>query len=433
MRLDRTQRGRLAKAGQEFLVEHFEKLDAPAQDNLLRQLESLDLDLVTALRAGDGLAHPPQGVWEPLPAVEPEQRGRHTRAASLGAAELKAGRVAFALLAGGQASRLRWDGPKGTYPVGPATERCLFRILVEHVLRAHRDYRRRLPLAVTTSATTDAAIRAYFELNDCFGLDRQALSFACQGSLPALDEEGRLMLSAPDRIFTSPDGHGGALQALETQGILGYWEKRGVRTVCTFQVDNPLLQVVDPDFLGRLWERDLPIATKVIEKRRPSEKLGVVLRVGGRPAIVEYSELSKARAAARDADGRLRWRHGSIAVHAFRLDFLRETLTSGLPLHTARKEIPAADGTRRWGIKYERFVFDLFRRAGDVAVVETVREREYEPLKNAQGKESPATVRVALDREYRRWYREAGLEPPPGVLELSPLEVLGPDDLRPGA
>jgi UDP-N-acetylglucosamine/UDP-N-acetylgalactosamine diphosphorylase len=436
MKPDRTLRTRLTQAGQEFLAEHLEKLEEGKQEELLEQLEELDLDGLAALRRGEGLAPPPDGRWETMPCVPASRRGGSTPAAVRGTLELKAGKVGFVLVAGGQASRLRWDGPKGTFPIGPATERSLFRLLVEHLVRAGRDYHAVPPVAVTTSPTTDAAIRAFFELNDCFGLDREVITFACQSSLPALDEQGHLMLAARDRVFTSPDGHGGAIASLEQQGILAAWEQQGVATVCTFQVDNPLLRVVDPDFIGRIWTGGTAIATKVVRKERPEQKLGLVVRLDGRPAIVEYTEAPPERSAQRDPDGRLTYRLGSIAAHAFRLDFLRRALATPLPLHAAPKEIPCVDAqgqpARRRGTKYERFLFDLFPRAPEITVVEVDRDREYAPVKDAEGLESPETSRAALDAEYRRWYREAGREPPEGErLELSPLEATGPEDLRP--
>jgi UDP-N-acetylglucosamine/UDP-N-acetylgalactosamine diphosphorylase len=305
MKLERKLRTRLEKAGQEFLAEHFETLDATRQETLREQLEELDFELVASLRAGEGLADPPEGTIAPLPYVPVTDRGARTAAAERGRAELRDGKVAFVLLAGGQASRLQWDGPKGTFPIGPATERSLFQILVEHVLRAGRDYGAAPPLCVTTSSTTDAAVRTYFERAGCFGLDRELVRFACQGSIPALDDDGRVILAAPDRVFVSPDGHGGAVQALATRGILNEWTQAGITTVCTLQIDNPILQVVDADFLGRLWTEGTPLATKIVQKTSPDEKVGVVVSVGGRPAIVEYSEITPAQAKQRDADGRL--------------------------------------------------------------------------------------------------------------------------------
>jgi len=436
MNLESDLQRNLEEAGQQHLIEHFAGLEERRQERLQRQLASIDLALVARLRRGEGLASPATGQLEPMPCVPLAHRGPGSAAADRGVEMLRRGHVAFAVLAGGQASRLKLEAPKGTYPIGPRTDRSLFRILCEHVLRASKDHGRLPPLAVTTSSTTDAATRAFFERQNCFGLDRGKLHFACQASLPALDDDGKMILASSDRVFTSPDGHGGAVEVLETSGILERWEDLGIETVCTFQVDNPLLHVVDPDFLGRLTGA-APIVTKIVPKTDPAEKVGILARRDGRPAIVEYSELPDDLAQARDDEGRLAYRLGSIAVHAFRLDFLRRVLARTLPLHPARKEIPVAVregfGGPTHGIKYERFLFDLFPAAEDVVAVEVDRDREFAPLKNADGPDSPDTVRAALEAEYRRWYAEAGTEPPEGEgpLELSPLDVLGPDDLRP--
>jgi len=426
-------RNRLEAAGQKSLADQFDELVDQARSDLLDELADLDLDLVERLRRlahAPAAPHPP-GELEPIPFVARDERPADGAPARRGRERLRAGRVAFALLAGGQASRLRWDGPKGTFPIGPATDRTLFRILVEQLVRAGRDHAVPPRLAVTTSPTTDAATRACFELNDCFGLPRDRLSFASPAALPALDPEGELLLASPRRLFSCPDGHGGAVQALERVGVLEDWEAQGVTTVCTFQVDNPLLPVVDPDLIGRV-EPGVPVATKVIRKREPGERLGTVLRADGRPAVIEYSEIG-AHAAERGTDGDLRWPLGSIAVHVFSLRFLREGLRDELPLHVAHRDVPCIDDggrrVRRPARKFERFVFDLFPHAEDIAVVEADR-REYAPLKRYDGPESPDTCRAALERLYRSWYEQAGRTPPEGPLELSPLDALGPEDLR---
>ncbi|MGH7162292.1 MAG: UTP--glucose-1-phosphate uridylyltransferase [Planctomycetota bacterium] len=425
---------RLARAGQEPIVHHLRSVSGERRARLLAQLASIDLELVADLRAGRRIAPPPSGEIEPVPYAAFATRARERRPRERGEEELRADRVAFVLLAGGQASRLRWDGPKGAYPIGPATRRTLFQILAEKLLRAGRRHGAAPRLAVTTSPGTNAAIREHFAAAGNHGIPADRVRFAVQASVPALDEQGHLLLEGPDTIFASPDGHGGAATALETSGILQEWEASSVTTVCTFQVDNPALQVVDPDFIGRLLLGSSPVATKVVLKTDPAERVGVVARSAGRPALLEYSEISKERAEARDPDGQLTFRLGSIAVHAFRLDFLRAGLRGRLPFHKALKEIPCVDAegrvSRPKGLKFERFLFDLFPLAPSVAVVEALREREYAPLKNAEGADSPEAVRAALDSEYRRWYREAGKRPPPGPrLEISPLVAEGPEDL----
>ena len=290
MRADRALRARLEGVGQGHLADHFESLDERRRESFVAQIKDLDLALVGELCQLDGAAARPVAPV-PMPYVAADARPAHSTATVAGADALRRDKVAFALLAGGQASRLRLDGPKGAYPIGPRTNRSLFRILVEQIVRAGRDFGACPPLAVTTSASTDAAIRAFFEAQDCFGMDRERLRFARQGSLPAFDLERRLVLAGPGRIFRNPDGHGGAIAALESSGILAEWAAAGIEAVCTFQVDNPLLKVVDTDFIGRLWTAKPPIVTKIVRKADPAEKVGVVARVGGRPAIVEYSEI----------------------------------------------------------------------------------------------------------------------------------------------
>ncbi|MEM8883846.1 MAG: UTP--glucose-1-phosphate uridylyltransferase [Planctomycetota bacterium] len=431
---DRGLRARLEAAGQSWLAQHLESLPEADGQRLRGQLQQIDFRLVASIRAGEGLAEPARGAIEPMGFVPAADRHADTSAATRGREALARGEVACVILAGGQASRLQFDGPKGNFPIGPRTDRSLFRILVEQVLRAGRDHGAIPPLAITTSSTTDAAIRAFFEEQDCFAYPRDTLRFACQAQLPALDEQGRFLLAEIDRVFTNPDGHGGALKALETHGVLEDWESQGIRAVACCQVDNPLLRVVDADFIGRLFDSGFPLVTKIVAKTRPEEKVGVVARVDGRPAIVEYSDISDEDAARRDEDGGLTYRLGSIAVHVFRLDFLRRALREALPLHVARKQIPCVSLTgepqRVPGTKYERFLFDLFPAAQDLVVCEVERAREFEPLKNAEGDHSPPVVRDALDAQYRRWHEEAGVAPPEeSPLELSPLDVLGPQDL----
>ena len=124
--------------------------------------------------------------------------------------------------------------------------------------------------------------------------------------------------------------------------------------------------------------------------------------------------------------------------------FDREFLASAvegdvsLPYHLARKKVailgpdgqptaPAAPNV----IKFETFIFDLLPLAETHLTLQVAREEEFEPLKNAEGPYSPATVKAALDARARRWLEQAGHAPPSEVLcEVSPLAALGPADLR---
>ena len=122
-----------------------------------------------------------------------------------------------------------------------------------------------------------------------------------QGTLPAVDREtGRILLDAPDRLALSPDGHGGLLSALRVSGALDTMSDRGIRTIFTFQVDNPLARVCNPVLLGHHVLSEADMASVVVRKIAPEEKMGVIARVDGRTGVVEYSDLpGRARAGAR--------------------------------------------------------------------------------------------------------------------------------------
>ena len=117
---------------------------------------------------------------------------------------------------------------------------------------------------------------------------------------------------------------------------------RGVRTIFTFQVDNPLLSVCRPELLGHHVLAGASMSSMVVRKLGPAEKMGVIARVDGRTGVVEYSDLPDELARQRDAEGELVYWAGSIAVHCIEVDFVRELTDGGLrlPYHRAEKKVP---------------------------------------------------------------------------------------------
>jgi UDP-N-acetylglucosamine/UDP-N-acetylgalactosamine diphosphorylase len=293
-----------------------------------------------------------------------------------------------------------------------------------------------------TSAATEAATHAAFERADCFGLPREDVFFLRQGMVPSFDFDGKLLLERPDRLFESPNGHGGSLTALLESGALDDMAARGIDTIFYYQVDNPLVPIGDPVLLGFHVEARAEVSCKVLRKREPAEKLGVVARVDGRPGVVEYTEISDAQRGARDDSDELVYWAGNMAVHGFDTGFVVRVARNAdtfLPYHASAKKIPTIDAEglpvkphEPNGYKLERFVFDALGAAERVCVVEADREREYAPLKNAEGAESPVTARRALEMRYRRWLEEAGIEVPPEAtaIEIDESRVGGAEDLR---
>lgn len=438
-------RQELQRHGQEHVLAFWHTLDDTQRQELVAQLQALDLDELHDLYAlrERGQPIPPVDRIEPVPFIPHDAPDRDERRRD-GEAALRRGEVAVLVVAGGQGSRLGFEHPKGMYPVGPISRKSLFQIHAEKVLALSRRHGKPVPLLVMTSPATHDETVAYFAEKKRFGLPADEVFFFCQGTMPALDmQTGRLLLEAPGRLFLSPDGHGGTLTALAKSGLLERLRHRKIRHVSYFQVDNPMVTVADPVFLGHHLHARAEVSSKVIEKNAPKEKMGVFARIEGRCTVVEYSDLPDELAHATDATGRLQLWAGSPAIHLFDVAFLDRMTREPqyLAFHVARKKVPHIDadgrpvepGTEN-ALKFERFIFDVLPAAERWTVVEAKRE-EFAPLKNADGLESPATVAQALSDQAADWIRRAGGTVPRRdghaavALEISPLYALDAEEL----
>lgn len=433
----------LRRHSQEHVLAGWHALDAPRRARLVEQLERLDLaELADLYRRRDAKPDVPDASEiEPLPrswhdpAVLPTER-------RLGEAEFARGAVAFLVVAGGQGTRLGFDHPKGMFPIGPVTGKSLFQIHAEKILGLSRRFGARLPLLVMTSPATHAETVAFFEAQRRFGLAPDDVRFFEQRTMPALCvDTGQLLLEDPGQLFLSPNGHGGVLTGLAEHRLLDWLGERDVRTVSYFQVDNPLVKLADYAFLGRHVAQAAEVSLKVLPKIAPTERVGNVALVRGRCGIIEYSDMPREFSEATDGEGGPVFWAGNPAIHLFDVGFLARMADAGIPWHVARKRAShlgtaGAAPERENALKFERFIFDVLPEAQRWSATETTREDEFEPLKNAEGRESPATVRQALVRQAARWLEAAGVSvprlpdgDPAHALEIGGLFALEPADL----
>jgi UDP-N-acetylglucosamine/UDP-N-acetylgalactosamine diphosphorylase len=442
-----TLRSRYASHGQAHVFRFWDRLGPEERRELLEQAASIDLPAVLrALAQARQPAGPDLRKLEPVEAEPlPEHGGdpaRWSQARERGEAALRAGRVAAMVVAGGQATRLGHPGPKGLFPIGPVTQRSLFELQAQKLRGLARRYGLPVPWYVMTSPATDAATRTAFERSKRFGLSEDGVFFLRQAMVPSFDFEDRIVLESPGRIMANPDGHGGSLTALLASGALDDMQRRGIDLLFYYQVDNPLVRICDPAYLGFHLGAGAEMSCKVLRKLDPMEKVGVLARCETETLVIEYTELPDECRYARDLRGELRFWAGNMALHVFSVSFLRRVAGDAdrwLRFHASEKKIPTVDDEGRPvtpsqpnGRKLERFVFDALPATRSVCVVETSREREYAPLKNAEGADSPVTVRRALTARYREWLIAAGIQPPPPDtrIEFDHSRVEGPEDLR---
>ncbi len=443
----------LSGIGQSNILRFEEDLTPDQRTQLENQIRALDLNLIATL-AETYVRHKPQielpRTIQPVQAYphtpDPANQQLYKDAQQCGLQLLKQGKVAAFLVAGGQGTRLGYDGPKGEYPVTPINQKPLFQLFAEQLLAWSRDSGKTIPWYIMTSDVNDAPTRAFFKNNNSFGYPPADIFFFQQGMMPAFSRDGTVLLSAKDSIALSPDGHGGSLRALARSGALADMKKRGIEHLSYFQVDNPLVHTIDPLFLGLHDITASEMSSKTIAKAGALEKVGNFVIADGTLQVIEYSDLANELAQQTNPDGSLRFNAGSIAIHALRVSFI-ERLTSGgqlsLPWHRAEKKVPYVDEKGNLikpsevnAVKLEQFVFDAIPLAKNPIVYTTDRAEEFSPVKNAEGPDSPATSRRDQVRRAARWLTAAGVtiptkdNEPDAALEISPLYAVTQDQLK---
>ncbi len=427
------------QAGQGHVFAFFDQLSPEQQKSLLADAAEIDLAEVAELNrtlvqksggaAGVDLADLAPAPYEALP-KNGGNAPAWSAAKQAGEAALRAGRVAAFVVAGGQGTRLGYDGPKGTYPVTPVLKKSLFQVFAEKLRAAGVRYGRPLHWFIMTSDINYAATTAFFRENGFFGLAETQVHFFKQGRMPAVGFDGKILLEDKHRIAMSPDGHGGSLRALHRSGALDLMAREGIDILSYFQVDNPLVRFIDPTFIGWHLQKGSEMSSKMIPKAYAGEKVGHFCAQRGKTVVIEYSDLPKAYQDEVDpATGRLRYIAGSIAIHLLDAAFIRRMANGAdaLPFHRADKKIPCLDASgspvkpeKPNGVKFELFVFDALPFAKNPVVIETDRADDFSPVKNAEGVDSPKTCAEDQVRQFARWANAHGAAVPVDVTGLPP-------------
>lgn len=444
----------LGRIGQKHLVQWYNELKAGQQQNLLGQIEKLDFGKIPAwieqYVKGDGSLKVPE-QFEPAPAYpaapkDTEQADKYQKASQLGEDLIRQGKVAGFVVAGGQGTRLGFDGPKGNYPISPVRKKTLFQIFAENLLATGAKYGVTIPFYIMTSPLNYEATVSIFESAGYYGMKKADVIIFQQGTLPNFGFDGRILMADKDEIATSPDGHGGSLKALYVSGALDDMKRRGVEYLSYWQVDNPMVKLIDPLFIGLHVMDGAEMSSKALKKAEPLEKVGNFCLVDGKITVIEYSDLPDEAALRKNPDGSLAFEMGSIGIHLISTDFIERLNAGGdflLPIHKAVKKIPHIDEQGRLvkpekpnGVKLETFVFDALPLASNSIILETLRQEEFAPVKNATGTDSAEVTHAMMIERAAKWLESAGVAVPRKadgaadcVLEIAPSFALTADDL----
>ncbi|KAI9138820.1 nucleotide-diphospho-sugar transferase [Paraphysoderma sedebokerense] len=453
-------------AKQDHVFTFYDSLSASQKEELLGQLASVDPHRVNRIFE-KAMSTPPIDPAnlkiEPLPTSSFDTtidaaQSKVQQWYETGLAAIQSNSVAVILLAGGQGTRLGSSAPKGCYDVGLHSHKSLFQIQGERIIKLQKIAEQRnkdgkavvIPWFVMVSGPTRKDTEKFFEGNNYFGLKKENVVFFEQGTLPAMTLSGQMFLENKQSLALSPDGNGGIYSALRSplspnskETPLTKLTSLKIKHIHLYCVDNILVRVADPVFIGYCIQSQAECGAKVVRKTEPLEPVGIICKRNGEFGVVEYSEIPPVMAEERNPDGTLIYRAGNIANHYYSLDFLKhistEEFENKLPYHIARKKIPTVDYSTGEpfkpeipnGIKLELFVFDVFPFCKNLAVLEVDRKHEFSPLKNKKGSnnDSEETCRADIYRVCKEWVEKVGGKVENDV-EISPLVSYGGEGLE---
>jgi UDP-N-acetylglucosamine/UDP-N-acetylgalactosamine diphosphorylase len=429
---------------QTHILRHYQSLSLLEKEKCMGEIGNLDFELVFSLYAKASVQKfpvkhridiYPSRIFT-IPKGSDEQMQRE-EARILGESIISKNKIAVLIVAGGHGSRLGFNGPKGCFPISPVKNKSLFQLFAESVRALSLRYKVSVPLLIMTDKEMLPEVKDFFKTHNFFGIDPHTVHFFDQEMLPTLTVDGKLILKDKVHLFVNPNGHGGCLKALFDSELLKKLIEGGYSDLFYCQIDNPLVKIMDPVFVGYHKMEDSEMSTKIVRRSSCEEKVGIFVAENGKAEVIEYSDLGPDNRCILDNNGRIRDWAGNTAIHMISLAFLQRLNESGctLPYHHAIKLLDSfgAQGeiAEIKGWKFETFVFDAIPLAKNTCCMEISREEEFAPVKNKQGDDSPETVRKILSNMYKNWLNDAGIKVEPQVrVEISPLFALSKEELR---
>jgi UDP-N-acetylglucosamine/UDP-N-acetylgalactosamine diphosphorylase len=388
----------LDEIGQLQLLKYYEELSEAEKLRLLKDIESADFSVLQNI----GSKPRPLGKITPVEAVTvADAKICFKEFEAAGLELLKNGKVAAVLLAGGQGSRLGYDGPKGTYDMGESRSVSIFALQMKEVLSVAERAGRHFHLFIMTGAQNNEVTVKFFKDNNYFGYPCEYVHFYVQDVAPTCDLYGKVFLDEKHRVSLASNGNGGWYSSLVNGGLKTVLEKEKIEWLNVYSVDNVLQKMCDPAFIGATVLKGCGCGAKVVSKTCPEEKVGVLCNEDGNPTVLEYFEMPENLKTER-VDGELLYRYGVTLNYLFNVNKLDGTFSGKLPYHLAKKAIAHVENGERitpekpCGYKFETLVVDMVKMMGSCLAYEVEREKEFAPVKNLHGVDSVDTARVLL-------------------------------------
>ena len=390
----------LKKYNQEHLIQFYDELEEEQKENLLDEILNTDFKSLIKLYndsyKDDSIS--PDRITPINYARKKDITDEKTEFyMSLGADIIRNGELAVLTLAGGQGTRLGFKGPKGCYEIDVPPRKSLFEFICDKLKKVHEDYGVYLNWYIMTSIYNDNYTRMYFEYKNYFEYPKEKVFFFKQDKLPIVDINGRLVLDKIYAIKDGSNGNGDVFRAFNESDL----EKtlQNIKWISISGVDNIILDIIDPLFLGMVKFNKSDVAAKSIAKEDIEDAGWVFANVDGRPSLIDPKNLTQEMKILKNEKGLYEFNQINILSHLFKKDAFIKSFKFEMPYYRAYKKndyineegvktVPTSPNT----FKFEKFIFDSFKHFNNFTLLEVEKQDEFAPIKAFTGKDTPETA-----------------------------------------
>lgn len=396
-------KNKLEKFGQTHILNWYNEISEQQKSDLIDKVLSIDFDLLNRIYQNkDKKVNMSNNTIEPIRAIDLNDidNDQLEKYINIGEQVIKNNEYAVVTMAGGQGTRLGHNGPKGTFVLDIEPPKSIFEILCDKFKKIKNKYSVIVPWYIMTSNQNHDETVSFFEQHNYFDYPKDAIKFFKQGELPMLDANGKVLMEKKWKIKEGPDGNGGIFEALKQNGIIDEINGQNIKWIYVGGVDNILANMIDLILLGVTIDNGYEISSKSVAKNNPQEKAGVFCKKNGKVTVVNYTEISEDMSNKTDEKGNLLYGDMNILSHLFSVNALNKIKDTQLEYHVDHKkadyindegnEIIASEPN---AYKFETYMFDCLEMFNDMLILRTHREKEFAPIKNKEGVDSPQTAK----------------------------------------
>ena len=283
---------------------------------------------------------------------------------------VKNGEYGVLIMAGGNGSRLGFNGPKGCLELNINNKFIsLFELYIEQFKKIIDQYNIVIPIYIMTSSINNDEIINYFKKKNYFNYPKDKIKFFKQNNLPILDLNGNLVLKDKANILYGPNGNGDVFTSLRKNYLIKDMKYNNLKYILFVNVDNILNNLIDFDFIGSVIGNNYKLASKTIMIKNKKE--WVFCKYNNHPFMLPNNYLNNYLFNLKKNNQYI-YRYKNISYHLININLIKKFSKIKLPYHRAYKKSNYINSeNKKNSFKFEKFIFDAFYYSKDMLLYET--------------------------------------------------------------